>query len=231
MSQIFISHSQKDGEIVSLFSKAFGATHVRGVFMEYEKITGNKEIKTQDIRNQIKNSSAVFILLSENVNDLPHTRDWIVWESGFAASLGKEIWIFEPTSDLGKIDVVIPGFTHLVPIDIEMEQSYEYLRAIIESYDDSHVLPNAAVYGFLGAIGATMIASPHEREDAVVAGAALGGFFGMLAGTKQRLRPMGISTQCIHCNRVYHVHVPFEFEFRCPGCNNYLELIQTLKNV
>ncbi|MGA2122139.1 MAG: hypothetical protein ABSG49_08880 [Methanoregula sp.] len=227
MSHIFVSHSQKDKEIISLFSMAFGSTPVRAVFMEFEKMMDGKIVNPEDIRNQIKNATAVFILLSKNVNDISHTRDWIVWESGLAASLGKEIWVFEPTSDFGKINVVIPGFTHFVPIDVDIKQSLAYLRAIIESYDDSQMLSSAAAFGFLGAIGGTMLASPRQREDAAVAGAALGGFFGLIMGTKQNLRPMGISTQCIYCKRVYHVHVPFEYEFRCPGCNNNLRLIQT----
>ena len=225
MSRIFISHSQKDEDIISLFSKVFGSTHVRSIFMEYEKMVHGHDIKSEDIKKEMQNSAALFIILSKNVKNNAHTRDWILWESGVAASLGKDIWIFELNSDFGKIDVVIPYFTHYIPIDLNLKEVYAYLRSIIESYDDSQILPNALAFGFLGMIGATILAPPKQQGDAAVLGGALGGSFGAITGDKSHLRPMGTSTQCIHCKRLYHVHCPFNFKFRCPGCNNYLTLI------
>ena len=86
MSQIFISHSQKDQDLISLFSRAFGGTPVTAYLMEFEKIMQGGAINEKDIRIKIMNSVALFVLLSKNVNDIPHTRDWVVAESAFAAS-------------------------------------------------------------------------------------------------------------------------------------------------
>lgn len=230
MSQIFISHSKKDEDIKSFFSSAFGSTNVKQEVMEYEKIMQG-EITDKDIRINIQNSAAVFVLLSENVNDIPHTRDWVVWESAVAATLGKEIWVFEPVSDFGKINVALPYFNHYIPIDVNTDEAYAYVRSIIESYDDSQVLPNAVAGGvaggFLGMIGDTITSAPQKPPSgAVVIGAAFGSVIGAISGSKSHLRPMGISTRCVNCHRLYNVHVRYEFTFRCPGCNQYLELIQ-----
>jgi hypothetical protein len=226
MSQIFISHSKRDRPLVDLFARAFGSTSVKAVFVEYESLMNGQSVKTQHIQNAIQNSAAVFVLLSANVNDLPHTRDWVNWETGVAAHAGKDIWLFETASDQGKIDVVIPWFSHYIPIDVTIEHAYSYVRNIIESYDDSQVLPNAAALGFLGAIGMTMLAPPQEQQNAAIAGGALGAFFGAASASKKHMRPMGTSTQCSKCKRVYHIHVPYGYSFRCPGCNSQLELIK-----
>ena len=226
MSQIFISHSQRDKTLVSLFSKVFGSTPVRHVCMELEKIIQGANVTPADVEKEIRNSAAMFILLSENVNNTPHTRDWIAWESGVAASSGKDIWVFEPTSDLGRINIVIPHFTHYIPIDTSLEQAYAYIHNIVKSYADSEVLPTAAAFGFLGAIGGTLLTPPEQRTDAALAGFLLGSFFGAAIQSGSDLRPMGTSIQCVHCNKPYYVHAPFEFTFRCPGCNTHLQLIK-----
>ncbi|WP_428369312.1 hypothetical protein [Methanoregula sp.] len=185
MSQIFISHSQKDDAIIALFAKAFGSTHVKHVFMEYEKIMLGREIMPQEIQMNIKNSMACFVILSENVNTIKHTRDWIVAESSLAYQLGKDIWIFEPNSDLGKIDVIIPFFTHIAPFDI-CDEAYVFIRNIIESYEGST---------FLGAV----------------------------SGNKKK-RPRGIKTQCFNCHRSFQVYIRYGSVFRCPGCNQHLQI-------
>jgi hypothetical protein len=81
MSQIFVSHSQKDEAIIALFAKAFGSTNVKHVFMEYEKIMLGRDPMQQEIQKNIQNSAACFVILSKNVSEIKHTRDWIVSES------------------------------------------------------------------------------------------------------------------------------------------------------
>jgi hypothetical protein len=110
MAQIFNSHSQRDEEIKNHFYRAFSGTSVVSVWQEYEEpLSGPVDVV---IERKIQSSSAVFVLLSENVEKLPFTRDWILWECGRATD--KEIWVFEPYESLGKIGVVIPKFNHYV---------------------------------------------------------------------------------------------------------------------
>lgn len=112
MAQIFISHSSKAKNLVSFLSDAFSGTKVKAVYEEFEKIMSG-DISEEKIRNDIKESNAVFVLLSEEVEKLKHTRDWVVWEAGIAKENNRDIWVFEPVvNKKGKpseLSIVIPS--------------------------------------------------------------------------------------------------------------------------
>jgi hypothetical protein len=109
MAQIFVSHSQRDTEIIHFFLEAFAGTKVKLHLEELEREVPSG-VTAEKIERDIQVSNAVFVLLSENVEKLSHTRDWINWECGTAKN--KEIWVFEPFECLGKIRVVVPRFNH-----------------------------------------------------------------------------------------------------------------------
>ena len=122
MAQIFISHSRKDEHFRNFFSKAFAGTRVKAIFEELEKIYRGFT-NSLSVAKAIKDSKAVFIILSRNVQNIYFTRDWIVWEAGVA--INKDIWVFEPYSQFGEISVVIPYVRHYV-----LDTNDYYLRFI-----------------------------------------------------------------------------------------------------
>src|SRR6266702_4443638 len=109
MAQIFVSHSERDRSFVDFFSRVAARTKVRFVFEELEKLIAGS-VSAAKIRADIESSNAVFLLLSRHVQEIPHTRDWVVWESGVGHN--KDIWVFEPYSDQGRISVVTPFLRH-----------------------------------------------------------------------------------------------------------------------
>jgi len=212
MAQIFVSHSKKDKDLRDFFSNAFADTKVRAVFEEFEKILRGK-VTSEQIVKDIENSNAVFIILGPNVQDIPHTRDWVVWETGVAKN--KDIWVFEPYSQFGRISVVIPYLRHYVIFDTS-NAWLGYIRRIIESYDDSHVLPTLLVTGGIGALLA-------EKDK--IGGAVLGTLAGLAISDKSRERPTGIRVKCVKCSSLYNIHIPQGMnKFRCPVCNTYLKI-------
>jgi hypothetical protein len=66
MSQIFVSHSSKDKDLVALLSRAVAATGVKGVFEEFEAIL-KRPANAQRIAADVRESNAVFILIGKNV--------------------------------------------------------------------------------------------------------------------------------------------------------------------
>ena len=76
MAQIFISHSKQDKDIIHFFLEAFAGTKVKPHLEELEKElpTG---VNAKKIQGDIQDSNAIFVLLSENVENLKHTRDWV----------------------------------------------------------------------------------------------------------------------------------------------------------
>lgn len=213
MAEIFVSHSGKDKDLRDFFSNAFAGTKVRAIFEEFEKIIrGN--VSTAHIASDIENSKAVFVILSQNVQGIPHTRDWVVWETGVAKN--KDIWIFEPFTQFGQISVVTPFLRHYVIFDT-IDPWLVYIRRIIESYDDSHVLPTLLLTGGLGALLAE-----HDKTG----GAALGALAGLVLSDKSKERATGIGVTCYKCSSLYNIHIPQGTnQFRCPVCNSFLQLI------
>ena len=225
IGQIFISHSKKDKEIVNFFGKILGSTRVKGVLKEIEGFKSDEEF--QEIQNDIQNSSAIFILLGENVQNLKHTRDWVVWESAIASTVGKEIWIFEPMELLGKIDVIFPHLSHY--LIYKFDQDYQnYIREIIESYDDADVLPAVVAGSFFGGVGGTAVEALISKESKLSGiGTLLGiGIVGTIASfmaDPSRKRPTGILIRCSKCKNKYRIHMKIP-KIRCPICNAILAL-------
>ncbi len=203
MAQIFISHSQRDEDIKNLFLRAFRGTGVTDLWREYEDAppTG---VKAEDITRDIELSSAVFVLLSQTVETLPHTRDWILFECGIAAAKQKPVWVFEPYDSFGKITTAIPRFDHYIRFN-DNDIWRQYIHQIAASHNDNPMLARIAVgllggwsFGWVIGIGAFILSQ---------------GIF------KPAERPVGYSTSCPTCRRMFVAHLPYESDpFRCPNC-------------
>lgn len=154
MAQIFLSHSKHDKEIIHFFLEAFAGTKVKPHLEEFEAQLPSG-IGAAKITADIQQSNAVFFLLSNHVENLPHTRDWVTWECGTAVN--KDVWVFEPANQ--RLTVVVPRVTHYASFDLS-DQWRNYLRTVIESYDDSHVLPTLSAAAGLGGM------RPAERLPA-----------------------------------------------------------------
>ena len=220
MTQIFVSHSSKDKEVRDFFGTIFGSTNVRAVFKEVEGFKTN--FQSEEIKNDIRKSSAFFILLGENAQSLKYTRDWIIWESGIAKSFGKEIWLFEPLNSYGKIDIIIPELNHYVVYG-DSNDFTRYIRNIINSYDESKILPSAMVGGAVGFLGGLILETIISKENNMTGwggavGSLIGGSVGLLYGDKSHTKPIGITIQCVKCLNSYQIHMRIPV-IRCPICN------------
>lgn len=218
MAQIFVSHSAKNRRTVDFFSNAFASTKVRAVFEEFDAIGEGRRSAAQ-IQADIAHSNATFTVLGPEAEALRHTRDRIAWENGVSVGDGltpgvanKDVWVFELWSDTARLSIVIPRLRHYVRFDIN-DDWLKYVRTIINSYDNSHVLPAIAA----GA-GAGALAGP---EGAIIGG--LGAFLLAVKATSDR--PSGFPFVCPSCHSSYNLHLPNGF-MRCPVCNCRFQVMQ-----
>jgi hypothetical protein len=216
MAQIFVTHSREDRDGVDFINKAFASTKVEAKYEEIEAIVQGRRTAAQ-IARDIVQSNALFALLGKEVEQLRHTRDWVAWESGVAAGAAfqsnKDIWVFEPLAESPQLSIVIPHLRHHVCFEMT-DPWLAYIRAIVFSYDDSHMLP--AALGGAG-VGAGIAGGP---------GAVVGGIAALIIAANKRSRPMGLPTQCPNCHSNYSIHLdPAWNVMRCPVCNARL-LIQ-----
>lgn len=206
MAQIFISHSQRDTDIIHFFLEAFAGTKVKPHLEELEKELPSG-VTAEKIEGDIQASNAVFVLLSEKVENLKHTRDWVTWECGTAKN--KDIWVFEPFETLGRVRVVVPRFNHYAVFE-RTDEWRKYLRSIVESYDDSHVITTLSATTAGGAL-----LNDEDRGEGAAVGFAVG-LVGLLLHSMSK-PSFGIDVRCWKCFSNYKVHR--YGSFRCAVCN------------
>ncbi len=129
--QIFVSHSQNDTDIVTSFDKVFARTGVKSVCMEFEQLNSPEWL---EIRNEISQSEAVFLLLGPNIRSSIYTQNWISFEVGLACAYSKKVWVFEQINS--KIEFPIPYVTDYMTYNLQDKTHFEYVRSIIEGYGE-----------------------------------------------------------------------------------------------
>jgi MTH538 TIR-like domain (DUF1863) len=205
MAQIFISHSAKDTKPLDFLNRAFATTNIQAKYEEIEAIVTGRRTTLQ-IRTDINASRAIIVVLGPHAQALSHTRDWIVWESGNASGIGKDIWVLEAFEDSCNLSIVIPHLRHYVAFDYT-DPWLSYLRQVIASYDDSQAIKILAATTGLGAL---IGEGP---------GALIGGGIGvLLAFNAQPKAPSGFPFTCPKCQSIYNIHI-FATAMRCPVCN------------
>ena len=127
--QIFVSHSQYDKDIIANFDRVFARTGVASVCMEFEDM---QSPQWQEIKNKVRSSEAVFLLLGPNVNRSIHTQNWIAFEVGLACAYGKRVWVFEQENS--NVQFPIPYLTDYMIYNLDETTHFNYVRAIIEGY-------------------------------------------------------------------------------------------------
>ncbi|MFX1452897.1 MAG: hypothetical protein ACFFCM_18815 [Promethearchaeota archaeon] len=226
MTSIFISHSKKDAEIRSFFEGIFATTHIKAFFKEIEGFSSKEP--SEEIKRNIQNSNAVFVLLGEKVQKLRHTNDWVAWESGVAKGLNKDIWVFEPSSLLGKIKVVISHVSHYVLYEPD-EFYQDYIRKIINSYKEfKNIVPATLTGAAIGATGGTLteVATTKKKKLTglgTIIGSLIGAVGGAIIGGSSQKHPKGIKFKCPHCGITYGIHTNHP-KIRCPICNEVSEV-------
>ena len=218
MAKIFISHSGSDSDLVGLFQRAFDSTGVSPIFEEFND-PKKDPVTSARIRLDIETSNAVFVLLSKHAENIPHTRDWILWEAGVSSGRRKDVWVFEDFRPGDNIRIAVPQLTHYLWFPLN-EAALPYISAIVGSYDDSGILPATL-------LGAGLGASAADRKRDRGAGAVIGGLVGMVlaAASRGKDRPLGPRISCAACHSIYSIHLPEgQLAFRCPSCNVGLRL-------
>lgn len=209
MAQIFVSHSAKDIEVKNFFNSIFSGLKVNAVFEEYESLITDS-VTASKIQIDIAQSSAVFMLITQNVNNTIHTRDWVVWEAGVAKD--KPLWVFELYDQFSMISVIIPNTKHYV-VYYPIDPWFKYIHDIVSSYDNSAA--------FQAATGAALVGALANPFIALAAGVA-----GLILSDRSSKRPQGRAVICPVCNSSYNIHLPEGLkDIRCPVCNNHIQFL------
>lgn len=205
MTNIFLSHSRSDNNIINVFRNAFNETEVFPVLMEYEKFSNPP---WASIKNSIESSSALFVLLSTNLKISDYTQNWVSYEVGVADEANREIWVFEDINN--QVIFPLPRVHHYVLYNQNQQDSLEYLRTIIRSY----------ALNSKGAVGLGLVALlAFSNPIAAIIGAAVGSKINIPN------KPIGVGITCPHHN----CGIQFQYHnllttIRCPSCRQYIQI-------
>jgi hypothetical protein len=131
-THIFLIHSRLDTNLPNFFDKAAGKTNVILWEAEWFHKESHEDPDWLHLKNQIERSTAVFFLKGPNVAGSAYTSNWISWECGIAASMGKDLWVFE--SIHSPVFMPIPYLTDYVPYDEQDYQHGNFITGIMYNY-------------------------------------------------------------------------------------------------
>ncbi|MDY6894306.1 MAG: hypothetical protein SVO01_02645 [Thermotogota bacterium] len=144
MTKIFLSHSHTDKVLLDDTKSIFEETNVEYVIYE-----GDKDEDWKNIRKEIQDSDAVFLLVGPNISpdirDSAHTQNWIAFEVGIACGCEppKRVYAFhnaydpENPNECNKNLFVIPYLTDYIYYNSNVPRSYEITLEIIRTFDPS----------------------------------------------------------------------------------------------
>ena len=213
MVSIFISHSQKDAEILNYFDRVFAGTMVKPIRAEFEKY---ERPPWTAIRSWVTESAAVFLLLGPNVRSTIFTSNWISFEVGLACNTMKPTWVFERFGY--PVEFPVPYLTDYVLYDPANRISFEQIKEIVSAYDFTPQLAGAA----LGALLGGAFGKAAAGKNGVVPGALIGGLVGA-ALAKKVLYGIRIACPYPDCGISFTLHTEVN-SFLCPGCRRGIRI-------
>ena len=212
MDTVFITHSRHDAPILTHIDQLVQEANVTPIFYQYD--INLAETAWEQILSAIRNSQALFVILSNNLSSSAHTQNWVGVEVGIACALRRPAWVFEEL--YRRVSFPIPYLTDYVPYDLNDPQ----LRALISSVARGYNMqPQRASIVGLGGLGALLFGP---------AGLIGGAILGVLAGQPQR--PPYVDLLCYHidCKLRFKSYVWLD-EMECPACRRTLRFqTQTL---
>ncbi len=134
--QVFYSHTQKDVEFCDIFDRACARVPIKAFRSEFEKM----DLPAwQTIRNAIRNSQALFLLVgkklvkAQSLHDptWEHTQNWIAFEIGVACERGIDVWV---VCDDVKINFPVPYLNNYLTVSLRNKQSFDYFVTILRKY-------------------------------------------------------------------------------------------------
>ena len=125
--QIFISHSRDDTNLLDELDRVFGKAGLKQYRASFED---QAPPVSEDLKTQINQSVAMFVVLGRQAQAKTHTMIWIGWEAGIAVQSGIPVWILEDIQ--ARVTQPIPSLSDFVLWDSRDKNQHRILRDILE---------------------------------------------------------------------------------------------------
>lgn len=159
MIGIFVSHSQYDSELLAAITHAISDTNVKRFCMEFENYNKKYKPAFGKITEEMFKTSALFLLLGENLMRNSYTQNWVSNEIGLAHPMRKPIWVFE---EFGReIPFPVPYFNHYVLFTPAEKSHIAYITAIVREIENGPILRFIRTVLFGKALSSQIIKCSH----------------------------------------------------------------------
>lgn len=115
MTNVFISHSKRDSELVNIIIHALRNIEVNPIVEEFIPDQEKHPIPYEEIRRNIKSCNALFLFLTDKVMMTEHTKNWVIFEDGLALGTEKQVVLFERAGV--PLEYPVPYFTDYMLFD------------------------------------------------------------------------------------------------------------------
>lgn len=202
--------------MIKTFNTAIQTLGHKAYIYEYEK-HDEYLAPSYDIKLEIRNSSCLFIFLSENVIDREHTKSWIISEAAIAREVNIRVFLCKP-NDL-VTDLVIPYISDYFIVNKKDPKDILTIQRIIkDNFNEQIGAKRTLIGGGLGGV----LGIPFGPFG-IISGAIGGAIIGRLT------QPKNIYSLQIQCNKCKHSYMYYSTAiniFKCPICNNPIEVIK-----
>ncbi|GAH85935.1 unnamed protein product, partial [marine sediment metagenome] len=205
MDKVFITHSRHDAPILTHITELVKTVGVEPILYQYEYM--HTATAWQEIRDDIRRSHAVFVVLSNNLNSSAHTQNWVGWEVGVACAFNKRVWVFEEL--YRTVSFPIPYLTDYVAYELSNPQLRQLISAVARGYNLEPQLMSTVGVGGLGAL---FFGWP---------GLVIGAIIGNIVGKPEQAPYIDLMCYHLDCKTSFRMYVWLD-ELECPACRRTL---------
>lgn len=202
--QIFVSHSKDDEKLLQKLDQVFGKVGLKQYRASFED---QVPPVSEELKDQINNSAAVFVVLGRKAQAKTHTMIWIGWEAGIAIQSDLPVWILEDVQS--DVTQPIPSFTDYILWDSREVEQKRILRDIIaeEFIQSNRTTPSKYT-------------NPNQKE--VRWGDSRNKAY--VSESRVSKKTWGIQCPYANCGQKFTIRFEGPNEFNCPSCRQTITL-------
>lgn len=201
LSDIFISHSQRDAELVKNIKGMLENIGHTPIIEEFIPEENKVPIPYEEIRLNVVRSDFVFLLLTDNIVNTQYTRNWVIYEDGIAAQARKRVFVFERQGE--PVPYPIPYVTDYALFDHSRTEDMLKVQALAKSLGKFRK-------DLITAGAGALVGSAFGP-----AGIIIGAILGYAVGPRSKPPP---TAKCSYCNVSFNYHTTDVKIFNCPCC-------------
>lgn len=211
MSKVFISHSKREKKLITEIQSALDNIGITPIIEEFIDAEKKQPIPWKEILGNVMSSKAVYLFLTDEIVTNEYTKNWVIFEDGLAAALGRQLFLFERIGE--PLEYPVPYVTDYMIFEKERTKDILTIQSISKHLKKYLSVEETLISSFpLG----------HPVYDSF-GNMFLYSFYLYLKtrGKQKTLKALGVQkVKCPHCKASFYYYSTERSPFLCPSCRN-----------